>query len=79
MVGPGGSYECTFTAYVSGTAGDSEVNTVTVVAFDDEANRVEAAASIRVHITDAPPVSAANTAQSRQDAAASRLDQRWLS
>gem|GEM_PF-6090229 len=64
-IGPGGSYECIFTAGVSGNAGDSEVHTVTIVAFDDEGNQATAAASTTITIIDNPESSAATICQPR--------------
>ena len=58
-IGPGGSYECTFAAEVSGNVGDSVVHTVTIVAFDDEGSDVAAAADVTVTIIDNPESSAA--------------------
>ncbi len=58
-IGPGDSYECIFAAAVSGNSGDSEVRTVTVVAFDDEGNEAAAVAKVTVVIIDNPESSAA--------------------
>ncbi|MDY7076473.1 MAG: hypothetical protein SXV54_06060, partial [Chloroflexota bacterium] len=52
---PGASYECTFQVHVSGNAGDSETDTVTVVARDDDDNPVIAADSATVILEDVLP------------------------
>ncbi|MFC2036544.1 hypothetical protein ACFLYD_01050 [Chloroflexota bacterium] len=56
-VNPGGWYECTFTAEVSGSAGYSETDTVRAVAVDDEGNVVQASGSAVVTVSSAPPTS----------------------
>jgi hypothetical protein len=56
-VSPGGWYECTFTAEVSGSTGYSEIDTVRAVAVDDEGNVVQASDSAVVTVSAAPPTS----------------------
>lgn len=51
----GAEYSCAFSALVSGNAGDSEVNTVSAVARDDEGNLAQAADDALVDLTDALP------------------------
>jgi hypothetical protein len=48
-------YECSFSANVNGNAGDSETNTVTAGAEDDETNPTQAQDSATVTITDVLP------------------------
>jgi hypothetical protein len=56
-IAAGDYYECTFSAYVSGDADDTEMNTVEVTAADDEGNQVTAQDSATVTIIEglAPP------------------------
>jgi uncharacterized repeat protein (TIGR01451 family) len=49
----GGSYSCSFTAAVSGNAGDIETDTITAAVADDEGNSAANAAQATVTITDA--------------------------
>ncbi|MCG8460012.1 MAG: GEVED domain-containing protein, partial [Holophagales bacterium] len=59
----GSSYSCTFSALVEGNAGDTETDTVTAAASDDEGNSVQAADTATVTITDVlPTVRVAKTA-----------------
>jgi uncharacterized repeat protein (TIGR01451 family) len=51
----GGSYSCSFTASFSGEVGDSETNTVTATASDDEGNDAVDDDSATVTITDTAP------------------------
>ena len=54
-----GSYQCNFTATVSGNAGDSEIATVTAAAEDDEGGTAIAQASVTVNVLSSdrtPPV-----------------------
>ncbi len=53
---PGGSYTCTFTAFVGGNAGDSETDTVTASGADDEGTPVSDSDDATVVITGFPPV-----------------------
>ena len=50
----GGSYSCSFTATVSGNAGDSEVDTITATADDDEGNEVSNSDDATVTVVDYP-------------------------
>ena len=50
-----GSYQCSFSAMVSGNAGDTETDTVTATAEDDESNSVPASDAATVMITDLIP------------------------
>jgi hypothetical protein len=50
-----GSYQCSFSATVSGNAGHSETNTVTATAKDDENNSVQHQDDATVTITDVLP------------------------
>jgi hypothetical protein len=52
---PNGTYECTFTAQVSGIGGGSVTDTVTAEGADDEGNPVQASADATVTITVLPP------------------------
>jgi hypothetical protein len=47
----GGSYECSFIAYVAGSDGDHETDTVTATAEDDDGNETQAQDSATVTIT----------------------------
>ncbi len=51
----GGFYQCTFTAFVGGNAGDSETNVVTGTARDDDGNTVNDSDDATVVITDVLP------------------------
>ncbi len=51
----GGSYSCSFTATVSGNAGDSETDTITASVSDDEGNDAQGQASVTVNINDVLP------------------------
>ncbi len=51
----GGSYSCTFSAQVSGNAGDTVSDTVTASATDDDGNALSETAGASVDITDTPP------------------------
>ena len=57
-----GAYRCSFTATVSGNAGDSETDTVTAAARDDELNLVVERAGATVTITDVEPTIAVSKA-----------------
>ncbi|MEX1345267.1 MAG: hypothetical protein AB1Z63_11390, partial [Candidatus Limnocylindrales bacterium] len=50
----GGTYECEFTALFEGNAFDSQTDTITAVAQDDEANTTEAQDVATVGLTDVP-------------------------
>jgi hypothetical protein len=54
-IDPGNTYACAFTATVSGSAGDSETDTVTATVHDDENNTVQASDSATVTISEAQP------------------------
>lgn len=54
QLAPGEFYLCRFSATVTGAAGYSETDTVTVVAVDDDGERLSAADSATVTLTDAP-------------------------
>lgn len=58
---PNESYECTFGAMVSGNAGETQTDTVTAQASDDEGNQVKASASAAVSIVDVPPAISVST------------------
>jgi uncharacterized repeat protein (TIGR01451 family) len=59
----GSSYSCSFTATVSGNAGDSETDTIIATVADDEGNEAFDSDSATVTVTDATPsVSIAKTA-----------------
>ncbi|MFQ5593536.1 MAG: hypothetical protein ACE5HA_05255 [Anaerolineae bacterium] len=51
----GASYECSFSAQVTGNAGHTETDTVTATVTDDEGNAADASDSATVIITDVPP------------------------
>jgi hypothetical protein len=51
----GGVYTCSFTATVSGNAGDSETDTVTATGHDDDGSPVSASDDATVTITDVRP------------------------
>jgi len=53
---PGGSYSCTFTAFVAGDAGDTEVDTITATVRDNEGNNVDGADTASVVINDTAPL-----------------------
>ncbi|MCB9150173.1 MAG: choice-of-anchor E domain-containing protein [Caldilineaceae bacterium] len=50
----GGVYECTFSATVTGNAGDIEIDTITATAHDNENNVATAQDSAQVSFTDLP-------------------------
>ncbi len=50
----GGSYACSFDGDFSGNAGDTQTDTITALAVDDEANEATAEASAQVELTDVP-------------------------
>ena len=52
---PGAFYECSFSAVVTGNAGDSETDTVTAEAQDNDGNTVDASDSATVTILDVTP------------------------
>jgi N-acetylneuraminic acid mutarotase len=54
-IGVGATYSCSFSAAVSGDAGDSEKDTVTATVRDDEDNSVEATGDATVTISDVLP------------------------
>jgi hypothetical protein len=53
---PGATYQCTFNAEVTGSAGDTVVDTVTAAGQDDEGNSVFDSDTAQVVITDVLPV-----------------------
>ncbi len=55
IVAAGASYNCSFSAQVSGNAGDTISDTVTADATDDDGNALSETAGASVDITDAPP------------------------
>ncbi len=55
LITPGNTYTCTFTATVSGDAGDSETDTVTAAGQDDEQTGVSDEASATVTVNDVKP------------------------
>ena len=50
----GGSYSCSITVFIGGSAGDTHTNEVTATASDDEANVAQATADASIDITDEP-------------------------
>jgi len=52
---PGDTYSCSFTATVSGDAGDSETDVVTASGTDDEGNPVSDSDDATVTVTNTPP------------------------
>ncbi len=50
----GGSYECAFSAFIAGEAGDSETDVVTASGTDDDTNPVSAQGSVTVDVIDVP-------------------------
>jgi hypothetical protein len=54
-IDPGSSSSCSFTALVSGNAGDEIVETLTASARDDEAAVASASGQARVGVSDVPP------------------------
>jgi hypothetical protein len=52
---PGASYDCSFTASFTGNAGDSETDTVTAVAVDDDGSSDEDSDDATIRLTDVPP------------------------
>jgi hypothetical protein len=50
----GGSYGCSFTAFVAGSPGDVEIDTVTVRGFDDEDNPLSVSDTATVNVNDVP-------------------------
>jgi hypothetical protein len=52
---PSETYECSYTASVSGNAGDVSTSTVTAAVSDDDGNRVKAVDSATVTAFDVPP------------------------
>ncbi len=61
VLGPGGSYKCTFRAEVTGNGGDHKTDTVTAKASDDEGNQAAASGSATVTVADVAPVIAVTT------------------
>lgn len=55
MIAVGATYTCEFTASVAGEAGDSETDTVTAIAFDNEENQATDSDDATVEITDLLP------------------------
>ncbi len=51
-----GNYSCSFTANVTGNAGDTETDTITTIASDDDGNNVQGQASATVTINDVLPM-----------------------
>jgi hypothetical protein len=63
-IGPGDSYTCSFSMVVSGSPGESYVDTVTAVAADDEGNRARMVAGSKVFIKDVlPAITVSKTAK----------------
>jgi uncharacterized repeat protein (TIGR01451 family) len=61
---PGSSYSCAFTAILSGDPNDSQTDTVTVVAKDDEDSTVQDTATATATITDVlPSIAVSKSAQ----------------
>jgi len=56
LLQPGETYTCRFTKFISGTVGENHVNTVTVVASDDDGNRATDWDNATVEFTATPPV-----------------------
>ena len=54
VIQPGNSYTCQFTAQVSGSAGDTETDTVTVSATDDDNHTLQDSDDATVTITNSP-------------------------
>lgn len=54
-IAPGGSYSCSFTAYVAGNAGDAHINVVTASGTDDDGNQKSTPATATVNFNDLPP------------------------
>jgi len=54
VISSGGSYSCSFTAFVGGNFGDSEMDTATAMGTDDNGNHVQASDSANVVILDTP-------------------------
>jgi hypothetical protein len=54
LAGAGGSYSCSFTAFVGGNSGDSELDTATATGTDDNGNPVQASDSANVLVLDTP-------------------------
>jgi uncharacterized repeat protein (TIGR01451 family) len=54
-INPGGTYSCTFSATLSGNAGDSHVNTVTASGLDDDNDPVRDSGSATVNFLDVLP------------------------
>jgi hypothetical protein len=52
--GDGGSYSCSFTAFVGSNFGDSEMDTATAMGTDDNDNHVQASDSANVVVLDTP-------------------------
>ena len=52
---PGQTYDCSFTAFVAGNAGDTVTDTVTVDGTDDDGEPVSGGDSADVDVLDAPP------------------------
>ena len=52
MIATSSFYQCSFTAAVNGNIGDTETNTVTATAVDDEANSTNANDSATVTLID---------------------------
>ena len=52
---PSETYDCTFTAFVAGNAGDTLTDTVTADGTDDDGASVSASGSAGVDVLDAPP------------------------
>ncbi len=62
-IAPSEGYSCSFSAYASGNAGESEMDTVTAQAEDDDGNQTDDTASALVTFTDVlPTISAGKTA-----------------
>jgi len=55
LLQPGETYTCGFTKFISGNVGENRVNTVTVVASDDDDNRATDSDTATVWFTATPP------------------------
>jgi hypothetical protein len=55
LLQPGETYTCGFTKFILGNVGENHVNTVTVVASDDDGNRATDSDTATVVFTATPP------------------------
>jgi hypothetical protein len=60
----GASYQCSYTPWVAGNAGDRQTHTVTAAVADDEANVAKATGSVTVRVLDVLPAIALSAAAS---------------